>query len=309
MSKDAVFLRRLKNKARKSPLVWRYYHNFKPWWRYHIKPENRLEGEAKRVLADLNRDGIAITTVEALLGPEGVACFEQVRAEIARHDQEQSQTIEKARAAAQDPDNEKAFNFSYIVGRGQVGWSNPLTQLALQKPVVNLANQYFGMLTRLRYCNVWRTFATDAPARDSQLWHRDRDDHLTFKMFTYLEDVDSGTGPFTYAKATHPKGAIKAEPRGTPERPGGPLRTTDEEMAEVTPQDHWHSAVGKAGTIIFADTRGYHCGGRAKTRDRLMHIAMFVSSATPGPANDHLSTQPPLPDDPELRFALTGQLP
>jgi len=50
-------------------------------------------------------------------------------------------------------------------------------------------------------------------------------------------------------------------------------------MAEVVPRDRWIQATGPAGTIIFADTRGYHCGGRSTQRDRVMAINMFTSSA------------------------------
>jgi hypothetical protein len=37
---------------------------------------------------------------------------------------------------------------------------------------------------------------------------------------------------------------------------------------------------GKKGTIIFADTRGFHKGGEARTRDRLMYNAMYTSPAS-----------------------------
>lgn len=305
---------RLKAAARRSPLVWRFYHNLKPTLNYRFKPGLKpISAETDRVLRDLNADGIAVTSVEALLGAEGVELFRLVRDEIAGHDVRDSGPIAEARVKAQNPVNgdEKAFNYSYIVGKRTLTWSDAPLRFALQSSILRLANRYFGMLTRIRYCNVWRTFATQAPARDSQLWHRDRDDHLTVKMFVYLEDVDEGAGPFQYAKGTHPKGPERREPQGKPERPGGPLRTTDEEMAAIVPRDRWHLAVGKAGTIIFADTRGYHCGGRARERDRMMFIAMFVSSSTPPPAAGHIdpgANGAPLPDDRERRFALTGQL-
>jgi hypothetical protein len=37
---------------------------------------------------------------------------------------------------------------------------------------------------------------------------------------------------------------------------------------------------GDAGTIIFADTRGFHKGGEARTRDRLMYTCMYTSQAS-----------------------------
>ena len=182
-------LARLKAVARKSPLVWRYYRNLKPTLNYRFKLDLKPSSmEADRVLRDLNADGIAVTTVEALLGAEGQSLLQKVREEMATYDAQNAEGLDAARATAQDPaaGDEKAFNFSYIVGKRTLTWNDDLLRFALQTPILRLANRYFGMLTRIRYCNVWRTFATNAPARDSQLWHRDRDDHLTVKVFIYL---------------------------------------------------------------------------------------------------------------------------
>ena len=51
-------------------------------------------------------------------------------------------------------------------------------------------------------------------------------------------------------------------------------------MNAVYPEDKWVRAVGKKGTIIFADTRGYHKGGEARTKDRLMFTCMYTSPAS-----------------------------
>jgi hypothetical protein len=50
-------------------------------------------------------------------------------------------------------------------------------------------------------------------------------------------------------------------------------------MADVVPCDRWIRGVGKVGTIIFADTHGFHKGGLARERDRLLYTCMFVSQA------------------------------
>lgn len=51
-------------------------------------------------------------------------------------------------------------------------------------------------------------------------------------------------------------------------------------MAAVLPPDRWIKAVGGKGTIIFADTRGYHKGWLARERDRIMYVCMFTSQAS-----------------------------
>ena len=77
----------------------------------------------------------------------------------------------------------------------------PFTRLAVKSPLLQIANAYLGMYTRLRYYNIWHTFATRSKPRESQLWHRDREDLYILKVFIYLRDVDLGAGPFTYARA------------------------------------------------------------------------------------------------------------
>lgn len=267
----------IRQRVARSPLKWRYRDNLRPLLSYRFNGREPLSAEAVRVLDEFNRRGIAITTVDALLGDD--ALFRELSSKVADLEREWAAEVEAARAVAQDGTVEKAFNFSHV-GRRKLTVDDIFIRFAIQKPILQIANAYFGMYTHLRYCNVWRTFATQAPARDSQLWHRDRDDRLIVKVFVYLSDVDEGAGPFTYAPGTHPKGEIRGEPAYRIEREGGPKRTEDEEMAALAPRERWVTATGLAGSIVFADTRGYHKGGLARERDRLMYINMFASSAS-----------------------------
>ena len=53
-------------------------------------------------------------------------------------------------------------------------------------------------------------------------------------------------------------------------------------MAEVVPAERWVKGTGPRGTLIFADTRGYHKGGLARERDRLLYTCQFLSKAAGG---------------------------
>ena len=57
-------------------------------------------------------------------------------------------------------------------------------------------------------------------------------------------------------------------------------RSRDEQMAEVVPADRWIKCLGPKGTIVFADTHGYHKGGLARENDRIMYTCMFTSPAS-----------------------------
>jgi hypothetical protein len=150
-------------------------------------------------------------------------------------------------------------------------------RFAVHKEILQVVNAYLNMFARLSYVDVWHTFATDRPARSSQLWHSDHDDlYYILKLFVYLSDVDEGAGPFTYAAGTHHFGNLRRRPAYL-FREGQTTRSDDSQMAEIIPPARWVQALGEKGTIVFADTRGYHKGGLARKSDRLMYVCRFTA--------------------------------
>ena len=270
-------LRTTKRKFRENELTWRYVLNLKPALG-HMLDKTALSNEGSRILKDLNRDGIAVTSAQFLL--ENNPAYIELCDRIKKLEDELATRIESARADASDANaiGQKTFLYMLLGDKPQVDSESVFARFALQEQILGIANGYMGMCSQLRYYNVWHTMANTGPARESQLWHRDRDDFLTCKVFLYLNDVDEGAGPFTYAKGTHPKGRNHAEPPFTLE--GTVKRSDDNQMATVAPKDTWVKATGRRGTIIFADTRGYHKGGEARTSDRIMYTCMFVSPAS-----------------------------
>src|SRR5262249_14806351 len=93
--------------------------------------------------------------------------------------------------------------------------------------------------------------------------------------FVYFSEVDEGAGPVTYAPGTHMKGKIKRHPTSFLEN--GVRRVRDDQMAEIVPENQWVKVIGAKGTIVFADTPGYHKGGLARTKDRVMYTCLFTS--------------------------------
>lgn len=262
---------------RDSPFKWRYIDNLSPMIKYTVKPKS-LSSETRRVLTDLNRDGIAITTAKQLLSD--FSLYQQLKTEVERIEQKLASELDQARKDAEGIAEHKTFIFNLLGDQPTLDPNDIMVRFALQKELLQMANAYFGMLTHLRFYNVWHTFATQSPARRSQLWHRDPEDHLILKVFVYLSDVDEGAGPFTYAPSTHLKGQVHKEPEYFREANRKAKRSEDEQMAAIVPSDRWIKGLGDAGTIIFADTRGYHKGGLARTHDRIMYNCMFTSPAS-----------------------------
>lgn len=296
------FVRKIARSGRGYGPTWKYLFNAAPLLQYRLD-RNALSPEAERVVADLDRDGIAITTARALFGDE--ARFASLCDAADRLEAEQAERLEMVRSEADDHAavGSKTFLVELLGGHPALDPASEYARFALENEVLGVANAYFGMYTRLRYYNVWHTFATRGEARESQLWHRDREDLQILKVFAYLSDVDTGAGPLTYAAGSHRKGRVKREPEHFVE--AGVKRSTDSQMAAVVAPERWITATGRRGTIVFADTHGYHRGGLARERDRVLYTCMFTSPASHSPElfarPDHI----PMPADKPRALALT----
>src|SRR5262245_27699009 len=253
--------------------TWRYGFNFKSTLAYRLK-RPVIIGEAARVLDELNQNGIAITSVEKLLG--GSSCFDELNQAVDQLETEWAARINDRREEANRYDTtRKTFILQLLGDHPQLDPASVYARFALQLPILQIANEYFGMYTRLRFYNVWHTLTTETDPRESQLWHFDREDHLILKLFVYLSEVDDGAGPINYAPGTHIKGKVKRHPESFLEN--GVRRVRDEQMAEIVPEQHWIKGTGPKGMMVFADTRGYHKGGLARTRDKIMYTCLFTS--------------------------------
>lgn len=272
-------LRSIVRSLRNNEVIWRYGFNFSPSLRYSVDSQNSLGTSEESVLINLNRDGIAIANVDDLLGASSE--FDELNTTV------DSMLISRKEEVADLEENagdtsrigSKTFNLELLGSELTFDPSAIFSRFALNPGFLNIANAYLGMYARLRYYNVWYTFATNGAARESQLWHFDREDNYILKIFVYLKDVEIGTGPFTYAPGTHRKGPHwNRKPESFKEN--NVLRTTDDQMDAVIPRENWITATGKKGTVVFADTRGYHKGGEARTGNRLMYTCMFTSPAS-----------------------------
>lgn len=258
---------------RQSSVKWRL-DNLVPTARYWAG-HHPLTPVQKSVLDRLNRDGIAITSAAELLGDD--AAFDDMKAEVNRLEDEQSGSLAEARRRADEVQKSKSFIYNLLGERPRLDPQSPFVRFALHPGVLDVANSYFRMFVHLRFFNVWHTFTTQSGATRSQLWHQDPEDRLILKVFAYLSDVDEGAGPLTYAPGTHLKGKVAAVPDHFFESTSKARRSTDEQMENVVPSSRWISAVGPPGTVIFADTRGYHKGGFATERERIMYNCLFTS--------------------------------
>jgi hypothetical protein len=258
-------------------LTWRYGLNLRPAAAYALSG-TAPTGEAARVLRDLNERGIGVSSVDALLASD--ALYQEMLLDAERRFQIDAEAIAAARAQADSNERgvQKPFMHFLLGQNPRVEASSIYARFALQDPIRQIANSYLGMYCQLCAYNVWYNFVTTSPPTQSQLWHRDPEDRYILKVFVCMSDVGEGSGPFTYAPGTHQKGSAKRLPEYL-HKDGMTTRSNDSQMAAVVPQDKWIKGIGKKGTVIFADTRGFHKGGLVRERDRTLYIAEFLSQA------------------------------
>lgn len=259
---------------------WKYLFNLGSTLSYLIDRREKLSGEGARIVGELDRRGVAVSGIDAL--PEIEGTYIELRDEVERVERGMEKQISESRlGAGAGGIGDKSFLLRLLGDNPRLDPAGVYGRMALHPAILSIANEYFGMYTQLRYYNIWHTMTTTAPARESQLWHYDREDHWILKVFIYLRDVDEGAGPFTYAPGTHRKGKVRREPSSFDE--SGVRRWTDAQMAEVVPESEWVRATGGAGTILFADTRGFHKGGLARKSDRLLFTSLYTSPTSQAP--------------------------
>lgn len=262
--------------SRRNEATWRLY-NLLPSVSYRLQAP-AMTGEMFRVLEDLDRDGVAVTSASALFHDASV--FADLKTAVAEREATMADTLAHRRleARAGTAVGQKPYLFEMLGRHPEIDPASPFGRFALHDGIAQVANAYFGMFVRLRFYNVWYNFATTAPATQSQLWHRDPEDRYILKVFVSLSAIDDDNGPFTYAPGTHGKGREHRQPEFT-HRDGDTPRSNDAQMNAVVPSAKWVSGVGPAGTIVFADTRGFHKGGLARSRDRIVYTCEFTSGA------------------------------
>ncbi len=252
--------------------------------RYRMRAPRVSDGAAA-VVRSLQRDGIAILRGAELLGNAPIGdelahAARQVENDWAERLAGLREAYRKGRASKQKPYSIGLLGPQQALAEGSI-----FNRFALAEPVVEVVNAYFGMYAVLTHCDIWHNFVAAGEPCQSQLWHRDPEDRHILKLFYYLSDVDDGAGPFSYARGSHRQpGRTAPYQRLDGETP----RSDDAQLGSVYAPECWVTAYGAKGTLVFADTRGYHKGGWSQRSERSLYLCEFLSPA----AGRGFSTEP-----------------
>jgi len=161
----------------------------------------------------------------------------------------------------------------------ELGVADPWFRVVSSQRLLDLANAYLEMWSKLEYVDVWYSVPQPAAAEriSSQRWHRDYNDKHLLKIFLYLVDVDENMGPFQYVAGSQPGGAY-ADAWGW--EPLGQHYPTEEELEARVPSSAVQTFTGPAGTLVFCNTAGFHRGGFSTTKPRVLATATYSSPAS-----------------------------
>ena len=188
----------------------------------------------------------------------------------------------------------------------ELGLEDPWFEIVASHRLLDIANAYLEMWSKLEYVDVWYSVPQAAAAEriSSQRWHRDYNDKHLLKIFLYLVDVDETMGPFQYVAGSQPGGPY-ADAWGW--QPLGQHYPTEEELEGRVPASAVQTFTGPAGTLVFCNTAGFHRGGFSTTKPRVLATATYSSPASLASLTERSYTYTgPLDGvDVSTRFALT----
>lgn len=148
-------------------------------------------------------------------------------------------------------------------------------QLMSDASLLALAQCYLGCRPVLDVMTMWwhTTYLEHPDKVAAQFYHFDMDRIKWLKIFIYLTDVDSTSGPHYFVAGSHRSGGIPERLRSK-----GYVRLTDSEVETCYPRESFIEFTGGRGTIIAEDTRGLHKGQHVLQGDRLMLQLQYSNS-------------------------------
>ncbi len=233
------------------------------------------EAERRRVVRQIRRDGFAVLQNRL---PESMV----------------SELIEFAQTTPTRPlgssaaDTLSAFTFEYLSDRtydrthvvsakyalrAQLVVEQAAVQQLLMDPLLlSIADVYLRSEAITDDVSMWWSTAYlrgESSSAAAQHYHFDMDRIKFVKFFFYLTDVSTRNGPHCYVVGSHkrkPRALLRDE------------RIADSEMRQYYHDDRFVEITGPRGTIIAADTRGFHKGKAVIEGERLMLEFEFATS-------------------------------
>ena len=218
-------------------------------------------GDVDRVVAELDRDGIAL--LDRMLPASTCEVLEA----FARA----TPALPLGRQAKEQYDEQRASALRYDFDEADLLRSADVCRICFDGTLASLAAGYFRCRPIYDFVTMWWT--TPSGPKDysaaAQKFHFDMDRLFFLKFFIYLSDVTPDTGPHVFVAGSHRrKPALLRQDR----------RFDDAEVAAQYPAAAIRTVCGRRGTIFAADTRALHKGQPVVRGERLVLQVEFAIS-------------------------------
>ena len=161
----------------------------------------------------------------------------------------------------------------------EVGLDDPWFRACVSRRMLDLANSYLRMWSKLEYLDVWYSVPQPSTGEriSSQLWHRDYNDKHLLKAFLHLVDVDEQMGPFQYVPESQPGGRYAD---AWPWSPLGQNYPSEQELEQRIPASDVRTFTGPKASLLFCNTAGFHRGGFSTSAPRVLATVTYSSPAS-----------------------------
>ena len=221
-----------------------------------------LDDVQQRIVSELSTEGYCVVPFSELIPDPAAwtAIEEQADAFVAETEAALAGDREGLRVRAGKEFVVRLYSYGV-----EIGLDDPWFAACASHRMLDIANTYLGLWSKLEYVDMWYSVPqpADADRKASQRWHRDFNDKHLLKAFLYLVDVDAGTGPFEYVPGSAPG---RAHADAWPWRPLGENYPPDGELEKRIPSDGIRTFTAPKGTMVFCNTAGFHRGGFATER-------------------------------------------
>lgn len=257
--------------------IWQITHapfflvkNYLPFWKFrnrkefeHYRPPTLLPRDQK-ILRSLEQNGIAISNLAEFFSDNDGVLKKLLKTADGLINQELIQTETK-----------EFLRYFFRTDTHIVSLRHPFVQTAIFGPFLNIISAYLKTPAHLEYItgNIALPVNEKTNPKASQKWHRDPGVYKMAKIFIYLSDVNSKSGPFTLIRGTQPGGKLKniCEHPFFGEGSYYPRESKiNRDLKDEGVKKQIFEATGKSGTVVFANTLALHKGGYAIKNARKM---------------------------------------
>lgn len=158
---------------------------------------------------------------------------------------------------------------TYRVMEDEIVRDHSVQRLMADPSMLAIAEMYLKSHPILSMVNLWwsATFGDTPGGHAAQEFHFDFDPPPVWLLiFIYLTDVGPDNGPHVYARGSH----VAGHPAAGPLLSRGYVRIPDADVAAAFGEQNVVELVGKRGTVLAVDTRGFHKGKMLTAGHRLM---------------------------------------